>query len=517
LPVSSDQKDLRTLRAYADALHQRRTTRRALLKSGAAFGGALAVTGGAAEVSQAAPASPIAASTAILAQGLARGTALVTSPRLPLPGIGEAQVAPLLQGDLTNWSQVGSPIPVVVSLVAVEGYLPEGASPASTVADYEALVDAFDADPGAFAMLPLEMIDSRVNVLDIDGVNPLFSLATEEAPLVRVGVAGDIIFGRNGGDRQIEFDDWNLPMYQVKDFMKSFDVTVANFECFVSETIDLATVNDLDFVTRPQSLQGLVDAGLDAVTMANNHAVFSYAGYGIPGMQETMGHLNDYGITPFGVGMTLDEARAPWVTEVNGVSIAFYGVDGVTANLDYPDALGVQQMGDNPSAATANSGGTNPLQMDQCLADIEALVSQYDIVLPYFHMGEQYIWTPMQWVVDVSRQCIDAGATAVLTAHPHATMGMEIYKGKPIYYSIGNFVYDQMFAVETREGYFLEMTFIGPELKGFRIHPVDTLDFVQPRFMSGLQTASFNDRFWRSTDLMRKTRNWDRELTRPQE
>ena len=514
--MSSDQKDLRTLRAYADALHQRRTTRRALLKSGAALGGALAITGGAAEVSQAAPASPVAASTAILAQGLARGTALVTSPRLPLPGIGEAQVAPLLQGDLTNWSQVGSPIPVVVSLVAVEGYLPEGASPASTVADYEALVDAFDADPGAFAMLPLEMIDSRVNVLDIDGVNPLFSLATEEAPLVRVGVAGDIIFGRNGGDRQIEFDDWNLPMYQVKDFMKSFDVTVANFECFVSETIDLATVDDLDFVTRPQSLQGLVDAGLDAVTMANNHAVFSYAGYGIPGMQETMGHLNDYGITPFGVGMTLDEARAPWVTEVNGVSIAFYGVDGVTANLDYPDALGVQQMGDNPSAATANSGGTNPLQMDQCLADIEALVSQYDIVLPYFHMGEQYIWTPMQWVVDVSRQCIDAGATAVLTAHPHATMGMEIYKGKPIYYSIGNFVYDQMFAVETREGYFLEMTFIGPELKGFRIHPVDTLDFVQPRFMSGLQTASFNDRFWRSTDLMRKTRNWDRELTRPQ-
>jgi poly-gamma-glutamate synthesis protein (capsule biosynthesis protein) len=95
-------------------------------------------------------------------------------------------------------------------------------------------------------------------------------------------------------------------------------------------------------------------------------------------------------------------------------------------------------------------------------------------------------------------------------------MGMEIYKGKPIYYSIGNFVYDQMFTVETREGYFLEMTFVGNELKGFRIHPVDTLDFVQPRFMSGLQTASFNDRFWRSTDLLRKTRNWDLELTRPQ-
>src|SRR5690606_37342253 len=121
---------------------------------------------------------------------------------------------------------------------------------------------------------------------------------------------------------------------------------------------------------------------------------------GIPGMQETMGHLNDYGITPFGVGMSLDEARTPWVTEVNGVSIAFYGVDGVTANLDYPDAAGVQALPADiiPVDARADRGGTNPLKLDQNLADIEALAGQFDIVLPYFHMGEQYVWTPMQWV-----------------------------------------------------------------------------------------------------------------------
>ena len=513
--MTSHQTDLQRLQAYAETLQQRRTNRRSLLKSGAAVASAAALGRASAFSAAAAPASPVDPNRASLAQGLTAGTALVTSPRLPLPGIGNAQVAPLLQGEVTNWSAVGSPAPIAVTLVAMDGYVPQGSSPASTVADYEGLVDALDDDPGAFAMLPIEMIDCRVNTLDIDGVNPLYAAATEAAPLVRLGVAGDVIFGRNGGDRQIEFNDWNLPVYQVKDFMKSFDVTVSNFECFVSDTIDLATVDPLDFVTRPESLQGLVDAGFDAVTMANNHAVFSYAGYGIPGMQETMGHLNSYGIPPFGVGMSLDEARAPWVTEVNGVTIAFYGVDGVTANLDYPDALGVQNMGGNPVAATASGGGTNPLTLDQNLADIEALAGQYDIVLPYFHMGEQYIWSPMQWVVDVSRQCIDAGATAVLTAHPHATMGMEIYKGKAIYYSIGNFVYDQMFAVETREGYFLELTFLGSELKGFKIHPIDTLDFVQPRFMSGIQAASFNDRFWRSTDLLRQTRNWNRDQTRP--
>ncbi len=511
---STPSQHLTKLQQYSANLQERRTNRRQLLKAAGA-GAGIAALGALPADLKAAPGSPVSAREAVLAQGLAAGTALVTSPRLPLPGIGAAQVAPLLQGDYTNWHEVGAPLPLPITLVVLDGYLPEGTSPTSTVADYEALVDALDDDPGAFAMLPIEMVDCRVNTLDIDGVNPLIAGATDTEPAVRLGIAGDVIFGRNGGNRQRDFGDYSMPMYQVKDFMGSFDVTVSNFECFVSETIDLATVDNLDFVTIPDSLEGLVLSGFDAVTMANNHAVFSYAGYGIPGMQDTMMHLNNAGITPFGVGMDLDEARAPWVTEVNGVSVAFYGVDGVTANLDYPDSAGVQNMGDNPSAATASQGGTNPLKMDQCLADIEDLVGQYDIVLPYFHMGEQYVWTPMQWVVDVSRQCIDAGATAVLTAHPHATMGMEIYKGKPIYYSIGNYVYDQMFSLETREGYFLEMTFVGKQLKGFRIHPVDILDFFQPRFMSGLQSAGFNDRFWRSVDLTRKTRGWDRELTRP--
>lgn len=513
--MSSSRTDLDLLQDYATSLHQKRINRRSLLRLGAASAGALTLGANGQPGAEAAPGHPaVVAGNVVLAQGLVPGTALVTSLRLPLPGIGQAQVAPLLQGEISNWSGAGAPLPLPVTLVAVDGYIPEGTSPSSTVTDYEALVDALDDDAGAFAMLPIDMIDSRVNTLDIEGVNPLYAAATAEAPVVRIGVAGDVIFGRNGGIRQQQFGDWLLPMYQVKDFMNSFDVTVANFECFVSESIDLSTVDPLDFVTRPQSLEGLALAGFDAVTMANNHAVFSYAGYGIPGMRDTMRFLNAAGIAPFGAGENLAEASAPWVASINGVSIAFYGVDGVTANLDYPYADGVQANG-TPVDARGDRGGTNPLRLSQNLADIQALAGQYDIVLPYFHMGEQYLWTPMQWVVDVSRQCIDAGATAVLTAHPHATMGMEFYKGKPIYYSIGNYVYDQMFSVETREGYFLEMTFIGNELKGFRIHPTDVLDFVQPRFMSGLQTASFNDRFWRSVDLTRSIRGWDRELSRP--
>ena len=501
--MNSDQtQGLLQLKETSNRLQAARTTRRSLIRSGATAFGASGL-GLASMATRAAPSVTNPARELVLAQGLAAGTALVTSLRLPLPGIGVGQVAPLLQGDFANWYEVGVPISLPVTLFAVDGLVPEGATPVEMVADYDALAVRLDETPGGVAMLPIEMIDARVNTLEIDGVSPLLASATEEEPVIKIGVAGDIIFGRNGGNRQRDFGDYAFPMYQVKDFLSTFDVTVANFECFVSETIEPPEIDNpftLDFVTVPESLQGLVMAGIDSVTMANNHAVYSDAGYGLPGMNDTIMYLNEAGIPPWGVGQNLDEARAPWVTEVNGLSVAFYGVDGVTANVDFP---GTWEIG-NLSGATASQGGTNPLVMDNILADIERLAGEHDIVLPYFHCGEQYLWTPREWIVTISRECIDAGASAVLTSHPHATMGMELYNGKPIFYSIGNFVYDQMFSVETRQGYIVELTFRGRDCIGFKLHGVEIMDFVQPRLMSSREHAAFMDRFWRSVDLTRR-------------
>jgi poly-gamma-glutamate synthesis protein (capsule biosynthesis protein) len=139
--------------------------------------------------------------------------------------------------------------------------------------------------------------------------------------------------------------------------------------------------------------------------------------------------------------------------------------------------------------------------LDSIVADVTALAGTYDIVIPFFHMGEQYIWSPRDWVVQVSRACIDAGATMMISSHPHTIMGMEIYKDKPIFYSIGNFVYDQMFSVDTRTGTFLDLTVRGRNVVGVRIHGVEIVDFVQPRFMASREHASLMDRYWRSTDL----------------
>jgi poly-gamma-glutamate synthesis protein (capsule biosynthesis protein) len=78
---------------------------------------------------------------------------------------------------------------------------------------------------------------------------------------------------------------------------------------------------------------------------------------------------------------------------------------------------------------------------------------------------------------------------------------MESYKGKPIFYAIGNFIYDQMFSVDTRQGYVLDLTMRGDQVIGFRTHGVEIEAFSQPRFMGPGEQASLMDRFWTSTDL----------------
>lgn len=485
-----------------DQEHRGLTRREIITSSGVAAGAALLGRAGSTSAHPGIADKTLAPALQTPVPSIAQGTALVTSMRLPLAGIGSTQVAPLLQGATKDWREVGCPIPLPVSVVAIDGLIPEGGKPAETVADYTALVAVLDKNPGAVAIAPLDQIDIQVSVLEIDGVNPLVATGTEDAPIVKVGVAGDIIFGRNGGNRQRAYDDYSLPMFQVKDVLKQFDFTFANFECFVSETITPPEITDpitLDFVTPPDSLKGLVQAGIDAVSMANNHAVYSGNGYGIEAFFDTRRFLEEAGIASFGVGNDLDEARQPYTTEVNGVSIALYGVDGVTANIDYPGSWAVNNA---HSEATASSPGTNPLVLSQVTADIERLAGQHDVVIPFFHMGEQYIWSPRDFAVEVSRACIDAGATLVVSSHPHTIQGMEIYKGKPILYAIGNFVYDQMFSVDTRTGYLLDLTFRGKEVIGMRLHGVEIIDFVQPRFMSAREHASLMDRFWRATDLL---------------
>ena len=253
-------------------------------------------------------------------------------------------------------------------------------------------------------------------------------------------------------------------------------------------------------------IDGFKLAGIDAVSLGNNHSRWNSENWGDKAFLDTMDALDAAEVPYFGGGRDLDHARAPWVTTLKDKSIAILGVDGVTANEVYREGGAVVEGSwygeDGYAGAGDGVPGTNPYFIDQVTGDIAQAAGQYDIVIPYIHFGIEYHGIVPEWAVDGARAAIDAGATAVVTNHPHVIQGMEIYNGKPIVYSVGNFIFDQMFSVETRQGMILELVFRGNKVVGLRCKGVEIEDFNQPRLMTAGEHASLMDRFWWSTDRL---------------
>jgi poly-gamma-glutamate capsule biosynthesis protein CapA/YwtB (metallophosphatase superfamily) len=152
--------------------------------------------------------------------------------------------------------------------------------------------------------------------------------------------------------------------------------------------------------------------------------------------------------------------------------------------------------------ATNDRAGTNPYLAAQVAEDIAAAASVADVVIPYFHLGAEYVANVPPWAVQAAHAAVDAGAAMVVTNHPHLNQGMEVYAGKPIIYSPGNFILDQMWAAEVRSGYALEIILRGTAIVGLRFHGVEIEDFHQPRPMTSGEQAALMDRFWAATDRL---------------
>jgi poly-gamma-glutamate capsule biosynthesis protein CapA/YwtB (metallophosphatase superfamily) len=105
------------------------------------------------------------------------------------------------------------------------------------------------------------------------------------------------------------------------------------------------------------------------------------------------------------------------------------------------------------------------------------------VVIVFPHWGTEYDPTPFRGQQTLARAALDAGADMVIGNHAHWAGAMEVYKGKPIWYALGNFVFDQTWSEPTMEGITLELTFRGPTLVQARMRPHIILDKAQPNFL----------------------------------
>jgi poly-gamma-glutamate synthesis protein (capsule biosynthesis protein) len=444
--------------------------------------------------------APRVATPELTTIGLPEGMALVASPRLPLAGVGPEDPWRLLNGRVASWGEVGAPLPWPVRPLALRDER-TGVSAEQTFATFDDLAAALTTEIGGVALVPLDLVDFRVQTLLVGGEDPLRSAGGESAP-VRIGVVGDIVPGRNVHLHMQQYGDFTRPFRRIAPLLSSFDVMVANLEGNLSATLPQpADPHSVTFVSDPAMLEGFALAGIDAVTLANNHTVWNSEGWGVQGLLDTIAALDDYGVPYFGAGTNSEIARAPWIVAANGISIAFLGIDAVTANYEVEPGVATGVL-DFDAGAGADYAGTNPYLAAQVAADVAAAVQIADVVIPYFHLGAEYVAVAPPWAVEATHLALDAGAAMVVTNHPHLIQGMEVYANKPVVYSPGNFILDQMWAAEVRSGYVLEIVLRGTTIAGLRFHGVEIEDFHQPRQMSGGEQAALMDRFWAATDRL---------------
>ncbi len=270
----------------------------------------------------------------------------------------------------------------------------------------------------------------------LTGFLMLCVLATARAEPVRLVFVGDIMLDDGPGQVIAEGRD---PLAPFAALLADADYRIGNLECPIATVGKPLDSKIFSFRAHPRVFS-VIKGRFDALAVSNNHS----GDYGQAAFLETLDHLKRIGIVSFGGGRNLVEAHAPLWIEKNGLRIA---------------VLGYNEFKPRSFEAGPNWPGIAWSEDSQVIADIRAArTAGADVVIPYMHWGWEREPAPTERQRRLARLMIDAGADAIVGGHPHVTQGTEIYRGKPIIYSLGNFVFDGFELPAAKIGWLLQMT-----------------------------------------------------------
>src|ERR1700682_2900329 len=289
--------------------------------------------------------------------------------------------------------------------------------------------------------------------------HPTYNVPSDPSKVRTMVVTGDIIPARGVNYFATLKKDFLWPFRPTADFTKNADITYISLESPLFAGCPVSPASSFTFCGDARFASGLTLMGAKVANVANNH----FTNYGAEGVTATDKLLQQNGILSSGLGPVA-------VIDVRGIKFGFIGFNGVGRAIDQ----------------TALKAG------------IERARQQADIVVVQFHWGKEYERQPMadrgvptpDDPVTIGHNAIDWGADIVIGNHPHWYQGIEIYRGKLITYAHGNFVFDQMWSEETREGVIGTYTFYGTQLVAASWKPVRSYDYGQPVFMNEKDAAN---------------------------
>lgn len=243
------------------------------------------------------------------------------------------------------------------------------------------------------------------------------------------------------------------PFARVADVLRRADVVFGNLECCLYAPPGERSLQDEGFYAAPAAGRALSLAGYHAVGAANNVT------YGAAAIGSSLAELDRLGIRHTGAGANSAEARAPAVVEAKGMRVGFLQRTSVywptnheagerspgVAALRGHTAYQLPLHKTRPEIPPANRPGVppvivtwaDPVYLAQYREDIAALKRETDIVVASHHWGLH--GEVLQYMGEIAHAAIDAGADAVMGHGPHVFLPIEIYRGKPVFYGLGNF------------------------------------------------------------------------------
>ena len=273
--------------------------------------------------------------------------------------------------------------------------------------------------------------------------------ATAAEPTVTIAFVGDIMLTDTPGKVVRQGRD---PFAPFAALLKQADIRVGNLECVVATTGTADPAKPYSFRAHPRTLP-VLKRHFDVVGLANNHS----GDFGPAAFAEMLDRLDKAGIAYFGGGHTLKEAHTPLIIERKGLRIALLGYDEFFPRSFEADV-------DKPGVAWSED--------EQVRLDITTARSLHraDLVIPVMHWGWEHEPLASARQRQLARLMIDAGADAVVGGHPHVTQDIETYRGKPIIYSLGNFLFDSFTSEDNNTGWLLHMEVGREGVRHWRTH-----------------------------------------------
>ncbi len=278
-----------------------------------------------------------------------------------------------------------------------------------------------------------------------------------KAYTVELTAVGDIMLDRKV--KRVCGGDYFYPFSKTQHFFKK-DIAFGNLETSISDRGRPLPGKGIWFRTPPEAATALKQTGFDVVSIANNHIL----DYDTPALMDTIYYLEKASIKAVGAGENLEKARRGTVLRVKGYDIAF---------LAYTDFYDIFWSRSYPRCFSADEDtpGVAPLNPDLIREDVEKHIKQCDFVIVSLHWGTEGSLWPSVEQRKLAHDIIDWGADAIIGHHPHVLQGIEIYNNKPIFYSLGNFVFDQPWQ-ENRQSVIAVMRFVDYGISGIDLIPV---------------------------------------------